>query len=213
MLIMGLQRRFEQANRPVTARVALPVQTVFRVDALARDLGLSRGEALAEAARDWVIRREGALGRDKRRRMESRMRAWFSADFPGEGLTPKRRTYTYLPSKERPRDGSTSGGRTPKAGSMSPESISPQVLSGAADNVPTVVLAPGIKGRRRAVGLSQQALAEAAGCSIQALRQYENGLTARNSSVLPKIEAALSSAESERSIIHVPSPTASRAGA
>ena len=57
MLIMGLQRRFEQANRPVTARVALPVQTVFRVDALARDLGLSRGEALAEAARDWVIRR------------------------------------------------------------------------------------------------------------------------------------------------------------
>ena len=91
-----------------------------------------------------------------------------------------------------------------------------KVPSGAADNVPTVVLASGIRGRRLAVGLSQQALAEHAGCSIQAVRQYENGLHARNSMVLPKIERALSRAETEavsavpeRAIIHVPERRAS----
>jgi transcriptional regulator with XRE-family HTH domain len=48
-----------------------------------------------------------------------------------------------------------------------------------------------LRARRLAAGLSQQRLAELAGCSISFLGLLERGMTPKRSDVLPRIEKAL----------------------
>jgi transcriptional regulator with XRE-family HTH domain len=52
-----------------------------------------------------------------------------------------------------------------------------------------------IRGRRGRLGLSQEALARLADCSLPSVSQYERGLTAAASTVLPKLLDALDAAE------------------
>jgi transcriptional regulator with XRE-family HTH domain len=56
---------------------------------------------------------------------------------------------------------------------------------------------PTLKQRRLALGISQEALARLADCSLNSLRSYENGLTPRVSPVLERIEQVLLDAEKQ----------------
>jgi transcriptional regulator with XRE-family HTH domain len=48
-----------------------------------------------------------------------------------------------------------------------------------------------LRSMRRAAGLSQQRVAELAGCSLQAVALYERGYQPETSAVLPRIRAVL----------------------
>ncbi len=49
----------------------------------------------------------------------------------------------------------------------------------------------GLREQRRAAGLSQQRLAELAGCSVSAVRLFERGYQPSPSAVLTRVEAVL----------------------
>ena len=124
MLIMGLQRRFEQANRPVTVRMTLPLATVLRVEGVARQLRLSRRRAIEAAVGEWSVRNERALNRRRRLVLERSLREAgdgrpvqdILADFAERVLTDDTESYTN-PVK-RPRGDDAPGARTQKAGSV-----------------------------------------------------------------------------------------------
>lgn len=55
----------------------------------------------------------------------------------------------------------------------------------------TLATAPDLKALRRAAGLSQQRVAERAGCSLSMIRILESGYVPEHSDVLPRVLAAL----------------------
>lgn len=55
----------------------------------------------------------------------------------------------------------------------------------------TLTSGPDLKALRRAAGMSQQRLAELAGCSVSMVRVLESGYEPERSDVLPRLVAAL----------------------
>ena len=140
---MGLQGRFEQANRPVTIRATLPLQSVLRLDGIARQMHMSRRKAIEAAVGEWTVWHERQLNRRGRLTLERALRDAMDArpaqdilaDFRERVLTADRESYT-TPEK-RPRTDDTAGGRTQKAGSVPQASITDglKVPSDPADSV------------------------------------------------------------------------------
>ena len=164
---MGGEKAFRAMSERVRLEIWVSAVTVVRARWLLGELNMTREAVAGEALRDWTLRREAALSRDRRARLAAQIRRF--ADTPGLGGL---------------QEGMQQGlGVDSRPGGV----VGSRQMPG--------VLAPAIRERRAALGLSQQALAEAAKCSIQALRAYEGGLIPRRSDVLPRIENALAEAE------------------
>lgn len=64
-------------------------------------------------------------------------------------------------------------------------------------SVDATAVVGGLREQRRAAGLSQQVLAEKAGCSVSYVRVLEQGFAPDRSEVLPRVLAVLSAGEVE----------------
>jgi hypothetical protein len=69
-----LTRRFQALNRPAKLTITIPIQTLLRVDGIAKQQGISRREAVQEAVRDWAVARERSLNRQRRLELTKAMR-------------------------------------------------------------------------------------------------------------------------------------------
>lgn len=67
----------------------------------------------------------------------------------------------------------------------------------------------GLRERRQRAGLSQQRLAELAGCSVSMLRLLEGGMRPAESEVLPRVEALLAEHEAASNVPTAPGATSS----
>ena len=166
---MNARDWYRRMSEPIRLDVVLSAATAARLRVLARELDIPVEDAVGEAVRDWTLAREQSLGRARRARLEEQMRRVLTPD----GLGSATLGTGFRFGVDRGRGGDV---------------WSPQMEP---------VLVPTLKERRLRLGLSQQALAELAQCSIQVLRAYENGITPHKSDVLPRIELALTAQEAE----------------
>jgi DNA-binding XRE family transcriptional regulator len=164
-----VNERGQALERSVEIRATVTRATIIRLEVLLPRYGLTRSQAVEEALCDWTLSRERALNREGRLELEKRMRRAMDRG-PVEEMVYRSVRQDFVRGVDVP----------------------PGPVVGLAA---MPVLVPQLKARRVAVGLSQQALAEAAGCSIQVLRAYEGGIVPQRSEVLPRIERALDEAE------------------
>jgi hypothetical protein len=70
-----LRERYENGQRPVKVTVTVPLDTLIRLEGIARQRGMSRREALEDAICWWNVRQEQQLTRKHRIMVEGAMRA------------------------------------------------------------------------------------------------------------------------------------------
>ena len=167
-----LRDRAEGLNRPTKVTLSVPLGTLVKIEGIAKQFHLTRKEALEEAVREWMLRREEALTGRYRRGVEKAMRESMDKRPMGQ-LLDDFRAQMEANGNFRP-DPLTDGRGSSSVGSM-------QSLT--------------LGERRKALGLSQQKLAEDAGCSVGTVRLYESGYRQQRSELIVKIEQALDEAE------------------
>ena len=171
-----LNERYANLNRPVRVTVTLPLQTLIKVEGQAREIGLSRQQALGEAVGDWSVRRERSLNRHNRLLVERAL----------EEAKDKEPVEVLL-ERFRRQMGATAGGEHKDW--SEPLTCVPEVPKVHTMTSSTQALT--LRQRREALGLSRQRLASLADVSTGSLAQFEGGLIPKESKVLGLIEAAL----------------------
>jgi DNA-binding XRE family transcriptional regulator len=182
----SLNQRYANMNRPVKITVMLPVQTLVRLEGLARDLGLSRRQAVEQAVGDWTVRREQSSNRQDRLAIQQALKEAMDKQPVEELLERFRKQMGSAPA--RVVDG--------------PRNISPNPLTAVpgSASLSAMVPVPTIRTRREALGMTRQELANLAKCSMTMLQTLENGYIAQNSGVEDRAEEVLTQAEQEAKV-------------
>jgi DNA-binding XRE family transcriptional regulator len=165
----SLRRRWENGARRV--RVDVEIGSYIRLEELAGQRRITVEEAVREAVRDWVVRREESLSRQSRLRVEAAMRGASDGRPVGELLADFRAQMV------------AAGLKVP------------------AENCIRTVMMPHsaemtLRERREALGLSREKLAFKAGISSATIERFEAGIFPERSRALERLEAALRDEES-----------------
>ncbi len=156
--------------------MSLPLVTVVRLEGLATQLDLTRAEAIAEAVRDWTLKREASLNRQNRLMVERALHE--AAD---------QRPIEQLLADFRRQMGES-------------RKISARVLTDAprpaiSRDIPQT---QDIRERREALGISREKLAHKAGISSASIERFETGARFKVSPTMEKLEATLAQLEAEQ---------------
>ncbi len=172
-----VRSREEGLNECTRTSLALPVGTLIRVEAMARELHLSRQEALQEAVRDWTVRREGSLNRRNRLAVEEALKASMDREPIG-------------PLLARFRD------QMEATATFRPGGLQSSTASGSVASMATTTSGQ-LRQRREDLKISRVELAVLADCSVSQLANIEQGAVPRFSDVLARAQVALAKAESK----------------
>jgi DNA-binding XRE family transcriptional regulator len=166
-------------NEPVKITITIPLQTLIRVEGLARGLKLSRRAALQEAVGHWAVARERSLNRHHRLLVERALQEAKDRAPVEELLRRFRKQMAEVGEASYSQHKDWSEALTGE----------PPVPKVAAMTIPTESLA--LRQRREALGLSRESLARLANVSTASIAQFEGGLIPKESRVLTLVQRAL----------------------
>lgn len=177
----SLNQRAARSNMPVGLRVTLTLETRALIEGLAKQVGITTEEAVAEAISDWRVRREQSANRKTRLGVEKAL----------EDAKDRRAADEVIADfKQQMRQNAEWGGGPepiPKEGlTDSGGSCITQPMPNSSD-----VGAPTLRQRREALGLSREKLAHKADISSASIEQFEAGARPKRSKALERLEATL----------------------